>query len=82
MFGICWEGGASGAPCYGRNQIDRFCAVYLGSVKDNKDRWIANIDNHGIHVDHPHFAHAFRRIVLPDLINHQSEGLKAYLSKH
>jgi len=58
----CCIFGASGAPCYGRNQIDRFCAIYLGSLKDKNDRWIANIDNHGLHVDHPHFARAFQRI--------------------
>jgi len=74
--------GSSGAPCFGLNQIDLFCAIYSGSIKDKESKYMDNVNNHAILVDHPHFVHAFSRIVVPDLPKNYSNELTAYLSKH
>jgi hypothetical protein len=73
--------GSSGAPCFGFNQINQFCAIYTGSIK-LQGKFLPNVDNHALHVDHPHFMNAFCSVVLPDLVDKQSDGLKAYMAKH
>jgi len=73
--------GASGAPCMGMNQVEsKFCAIYLGSLKDENGNFRKDIDNHALHVDHPYFARTFINTVLSDLPD--KTQLTEYLNKH
>jgi len=76
-------GGASGAPCIGYNQITQFCAIYCGTVKDEKLKFLPNVHNYAIHVDHPHFAVAFAKYVLPHIPEtRKTPVLLEYIAKH